>query len=280
MSRPETEESTPARAALVTLAIGSGFQDVARATEGSLRRYANRHGLDFVIIDEPLISAHPVYDKFACYHLLDIYERLIFVDSDVLIAPETPNLLDIVPEDSFGAYMVSDHTDLHDEAIVLVQEVLGDLSWQHDYFNGGVMVFSRNHKKVFDYEDPDLSLWAETPGTAYREQTYLNFKVRQYGLPIFDIGFKFNHTLAVGKSDERFGSFIIHCKGHRPGNKLDEVRRARFVLDRPRLRGWVVRWPGLTRAFDRIPRMPTPRRVLRWLRRRLRERTEAARKLS
>jgi lipopolysaccharide biosynthesis glycosyltransferase len=257
----------PERSALVTLAIGSDFQDVARLTENSFRSYASRYDLDLIVITEPPPGIHPVWGKFACFDLLDTYERLIFADADVLIATEAPNLLAMVPPGEVGAYVVSEDTDYHDGAVGRIQEVLDDLGWKRDYFNCGVLVLSRNHKDLFDHTDPDFDLWKNEPEATYREQTYINYKVQQKGIPVFDIGYRFNHTLASANSYERFGSFLIHCKGHRPGTKLDEVRRTRFVLDHPYLRRLLIRYPRLTRIFDRLPRMPTPDRVARRLRR-------------
>ena len=194
-----------------------------------------------------------------CGDLLEEYERLIFCDTDVLIAPDCPDLLPIVPQDSVGACLVSLYSDFHDPGVTIIQNYLGDIGWEREYFNSGVFVVSRCHKSMFDTTDPDFANWAETAsGKQGRtlhgfDQTYLNYKAKKLGYPIFHIGYEFNHTLAPRNSEKRFGSHIIHCKGHRRGDRLMEVRRAAYVLRREKLRQLFVAFPWLTRIYDVMP---------------------------
>lgn len=245
------------RGALVTLTIGPLYERLARLTHPYFRRYAARHNLSFVVITQPFIEGAPHFQKLACHDILGDHERLIFVDTDVLIAPDAPNLLDIVPPDRFGAYAVSRHTPFHDEAVLLIQDSLRDIGWGHEYFNSGVMVVSRGHQCIFDPSDPDLAEWtavcARHPEKmTFSDQTYLNFKVQEQGIPFFDVGYRFNHSLGPGRSAERFGSHFIHCKGHRRGAKETEIARAAYVLARPRLRASFAKYTFLVRAYDRM----------------------------
>lgn len=243
--------------ALVTLTIGPAYERLARLTYPFFHAYAARHGLAFVPIGQPVIAGKPHFQKLACFDLLARYERIMFVDTDVLISPDAPNLFDIVPEGRFGAYNVSRHTAFHDKAIVLIQERLRDIGWRRVYFNSGVMVASRAHRPVFDPWDPDLPVWTAACETlpesrTFSDQTYLNYKVQEAHLPVFDIGYRFNHSLAPGRSTERFSSHFIHCKGHRKGTKETEIARAAYVLKRPRLRAIFARYPRLTRIYDGV----------------------------
>jgi hypothetical protein len=153
--------------------------------------------------------------------------------------------------------LVSKHTDYHDQAIALVQNVLHDLGWRREYFNAGVMVVSRSNRQLFDTMDPDLEVWLRecarrSEGKTFYAQTYLNFKVQELKVPLFDIGYKYNHTLAPGCSHKRFSNYIIHCKGHLRGRKLDEVKRTRYVLDHPWLRTCFASVPALTGIYDKL----------------------------
>lgn len=259
MSRPYTivKKSSGSQHALVTLAIGPTYDRLAQISHHCFDRYASLHNLDVVRIDGSFIRAAPHFQKLACFDLLANYKRLIFVDADVLIAPDAPNLLDIVPEDSFGAYLVSQHTNFHDQAILLIQEELREIGWRHDYFNSGVMVASPMHRPVFDPSDPDLDDWIELcsqlrESATFSDQTYLNFKIREKGFALWDIGYRFNHSLGPGNSSERFGSHFIHCKGHRRGAKDTEMLRAEHILARPYLRKAFVKYPIFTRLYDRL----------------------------
>jgi lipopolysaccharide biosynthesis glycosyltransferase len=241
----------------VTLAIGETYERLAKLTHPYFRAYATRHNLAFLPIKRPHLQAAPHFQKLACYDVLVEHERVIFVDTDVLIAPDAPCLLDIVPPRKFGAYIVSEHTSFHDQAILLIQQRLRDLSWQHEYFNSGVMVASREHRSIFAPSDPDLQTWMAlcsklSEKQTFSDQTYLNFKVRESGIQVLDIGYKFNHSLGPGRSSERFGSHFIHCKGHRRGTKEAEITRAEYVLSRPRLRAILAKFPFLTRLYDQF----------------------------
>lgn len=213
------------------------------------------YNLAFVVIRKPYVLGAPHFTKLACFEILQQYKRIIFVDTDILITPDAPNILAIVPQDHFGAYIVSQHTYLHDKAILLVQSNFRDIGWRHDYFNSGVMVASQMHKLVFDPSDPDLIKWSEIcaklpEGQTFSDQTYLNFKLQEQNLPLFDIGYKFNHSLAPGNSARRFSSHFIHCKGHRKGSKEMELRRADYIISRPRLRAAFANYPLLAGFYD------------------------------
>lgn len=243
------------RCALVTLTIGLAYGRLARITYPFFHEYADRHGLAFVPISHPVIPGAPHFQKLACFEILEDYERIMFVDTDVLISPDAPNLFEIVPLYQFGAYDVSQHTAFHDHAIALIQERLKDIGWRNEYFNSGVMVASRMHREVFNPSDPDLAVWTRVcealpESKTFSDQTYLNYKVQEYRLPFFDIGYRFNHSLAPRRSAERFSSYFIHCKGHRRGTKEKEVARAAYILRRPRLRAVFSRYPGLARIYD------------------------------
>jgi hypothetical protein len=114
------------------------------------------------------------------------------------------------------------------------------------------------HRPIFDHSDPDFATWTLVCSelshkVTFAEQTYLNYKLRESRLPLFDIGYPYNHTLGPKNSDTRFGSHIVHCKGHRRGDRLKEVRRTAFILKRPRLRRLFAKVPVLARAYDALP---------------------------
>jgi alpha-N-acetylglucosamine transferase len=74
-----------------------------------MQHYASRHGLDFHDIEpvssQPLNFGEIQLVKLAAMRqALAVYERVIWIDSDVLVRPDSPNLLDLVPENRFGAF--------------------------------------------------------------------------------------------------------------------------------------------------------------------------------
>jgi hypothetical protein len=99
------------KAAIVTLAIGAAF---AERFEQLCRRnwalYAEHHGLDLVVIKQPLDSSEraqrrsPAWQKCLILGAPGVadYERVVWVDSDVLLNPAAPSILDGVPVERVG----------------------------------------------------------------------------------------------------------------------------------------------------------------------------------
>ncbi|MEA5565344.1 glycosyltransferase [Anabaena sp. UHCC 0399] len=192
--------------AVVTLCIGKEYS-LGELTHPLLAAYAKKVDADFIVIDsEKLNLGYLHYEKYQIYDLLERYERIIYLDTDVIVTPECPNLFEIVPEEKFGAFLVSNHTYFHDGSIKDIQNELGNINWERTYFNSGVMVVSQAHRQVFSV-DNNLLAWAKTK-RAFIEQTILNYTIQKLGIEIHDIDYKFNHTTHTKNSNLRFGRRI------------------------------------------------------------------------
>jgi hypothetical protein len=100
------------RKALVTLAVGDAFRrrwlDVCSA---NWRRYADRHGYDLICLDAPLDDSERAHRRSPAWQKCLIlgqpfslrYDRLVWVDLDILIHPFAPDICDGVPIDRIGA---------------------------------------------------------------------------------------------------------------------------------------------------------------------------------
>ena len=187
--------------AIVTLSIGEGYK-LPDVTHPMMRAYAEKIGADFVVINTPKLNLSCVhYEKYQIYELLESYDRIIYLDTDILLNPDCPNLFKIVPEDNFGAFLISKHTYYHDGEIKIVQKELGELGWKREYFNSGVMVFSQHHRQIFNImQEPGMLGWAMKKRDFYLDQTLFNYAVQKYSMKIYDLGYKFNHTTLVKKS--------------------------------------------------------------------------------
>lgn len=101
---PPTLTLTPASTrAVVTVAVGEEGQRLHAATGEHLCAYAERVGADLVILDWHGHPDWPMSAKFAIPRVLDHYDRIAYVDADVLLRPAAPNLFDLCPADHFGA---------------------------------------------------------------------------------------------------------------------------------------------------------------------------------
>jgi hypothetical protein len=182
-----------------------------------IRAYARRIGADFVCLEHP--SAAPHCEKFQLSSLLLKYDRIIYLDTDLIVNDSCPNLLVLVPQKSFGAWFPSRMARGFEGVIAEAQKSLGDIGWKSEYFNSGVMVISRGHRAVFE------GSCSYTDG--FFEQTFLNYRVQMLKLPVHDIGWQCNHTGRVRSSLGRLKSHIIHYAGagHVPGvSRVEQIR--------------------------------------------------------
>lgn len=182
--------------AVVTLAIGTAPEFAM--SHPLFERYARRIDAKFIRISECRIrhrhwfskAKHGVmYEKYQIGEILQDFDRVIYLDGDVLIHPLCPDLTGIVPEECLGA-VLEDCGSLwwkRWDALFSYQRRFGYLPEKPTgYFNGGVMVFSRKHAPLFDLKTcPSLNVrWAE--------QSALNYHANRLRLPVMDMGWRYN----------------------------------------------------------------------------------------
>lgn len=91
-----------ARWALVTVASGAEGKALLEVSGSHMRAYAERRGVDFVALTW---EGHPHWSmsaKFQIPRVLDHYERIAYVDADVLIRPGAVDLFDSCHEHEIG----------------------------------------------------------------------------------------------------------------------------------------------------------------------------------
>jgi hypothetical protein len=97
--------------AIVTLAVGAEYAARFEALcRPNWAAYAERHGYDLVVITKPLDNSaraqgrSPAWQKcliFSAPQVAD-YERVVWVDSDILINPSAPSIVEGVPPERIG----------------------------------------------------------------------------------------------------------------------------------------------------------------------------------
>lgn len=231
--------------AVVTASVGDAFSEMGRITQPLMKNYATRCNADLVVITEPLLAKRfglPArYEKFQLFDLLSTYERVLFLDNDILVTPDAPNVFELVSPGLFSAVSETGFSRVGLD-IELTQKVLGTLSWDRPYFNTGVMIASRIHRPLFDPTRPELRQWNAFSMSdpryhpAGEDQAYLNYLVNSAKVPFFDLGYRFNHTRVRTDSHKRFHSHFIHYagpSGFRYGARIEQIRKDAAVLSAP-----------------------------------------------
>ena len=159
------------------------------------------------------------FEKNQIYELFDTYDRILRVDTDILITPTCPNVFTIVPQDKIGVVYedIGSRKAHRRKQILNVQNALGDIKWRTGYFNSGVVLVSKEHKELFKITDKDIHIIINKLSGA-KEQNLLNYRVKKFDYEIHELDFRFNHTRIFSESwngsQDRLDSYIIHYAGH------------------------------------------------------------------
>lgn len=195
---------------VLTIAMGEEYNTIAKLTHPSIKAYAEKIGADFLSINEKAISkTTPHWEKFQIYHLLDKYDRIAYIDTDIIIRDDAPSLFDIVPETQLGMFNEAKFTDRSKELMIDICKSYGVTldSWNGKYFNSGVIVLSKFHRTLF--KKPEKEIFN------FYEQSYLNMIIAKREVDMFELEHKFNRMTCVDQfcGEDRHASYMIHYAG-------------------------------------------------------------------
>ena len=204
------EEYVLMKKAVVTLTIGPKFEALATLTHPTLKAYADRIGADFIVLSDMITCNQPHWSKLLLYDLLPDYDRIIFLDTDILVRDDCPDLTEIVPPDKLGMFceghFVSRMESLREAVMAYKEEIP---KWDgRSYYNTGVMVMSRQHRTLFKLPEKLLKL-------GMYEQGYINLKIFRDEWKMFDLPYPYNRMTCMDDltGDPRHNSYIIHYAG-------------------------------------------------------------------
>ena len=206
---------------VLTISIGEYYNELAKLTLPSIQSYAKKIGADFLNINE--FNPHYItqkWNKFHIHELLNKYRRIIYLDVDILIREDTPNLFEIVPENKLGMFNEGRYVPRY-EYLEQASEYYGEplKPWNGPFYNSGVMVISRIHKNIFKL--PKGHDYVET------DQPYINLRILNDGVQMFDLDYKFNRMDILDKfcGISRLDSYIVHYAGAPQAIQMDVMKK-------------------------------------------------------
>ena len=205
---------------LLTIAIGDLYNRIGKLTHPSLKAYAKKIGADFLCISKPKISqTSPHWEKFQIFELFNKYDRVLYVDTDIIIRDDCPDLFELIPETKLGMFKESPFTERPKEIIFDVCRQYGiELEkWSGDYYNSGIMMISKRHRKYF--KKPELEI------SNFFEQSYINTIIAKNDIKIFELTHEYNRMCCMDRflGEHRRASYIIHYAGFPDPNQIFEV---------------------------------------------------------
>lgn len=248
------------------LVVNTRENDGAALSRDLMQRYCRREGYDFVELREAKLNLHApgirynfqTFEKFQIYDVLGAYDRVLRLDTDVLVSPLAPDIFNVVPEHALGVVYedVADKAGERRQQMEKICAARGSAPWgERRYFNSGVMVCSKAHRAMFKLDASDIESLTSGGMGGFKEQNTCNWKARECGCELFELDYRFNHLRFF--SDRKYGhhprfkSFFLHYAGSQ--RKKDR----RMNRDRaPLLRAWDT---------NRPPKPPITERLFGWL---------------
>ena len=159
---------------ILMIAVGDTYKKIAEYTHPIIEQYAKRIGADFIVVKESQCST-PHWEKFlAIYNYLNKYERILYLDTDVIIRNDCPDLFKIVPSNKLALFNEMPFTNQRNQSLYeACKEYNITLpKWNGKYYNTGVMLIPRHFKQLF--KKPDKEAFN------FYEQGYLNAHIAKH----------------------------------------------------------------------------------------------------
>jgi len=220
---------------LMTTRASAEVVAYSQASHPILKRYAKKWGADFLVLDEMHEKyGHPYHRLLRLHELLDEYDKIVHIDTDIIITKTCPNMFEVVPYDTMGFVCEDKGSRLKNRRaqIAHIKRVYGgNENWVSGYFNSGVFIVSRVHKEIFTKINGKF--WGVDGGWVEgADQTHFSYQLMKQGHKYIDLGYKFNHSAMFSEpwngSPSRFDSYIIHYGGQ--ANFPDKGSRSRLQL--------------------------------------------------
>lgn len=227
------------RTAIFTLCIGESSDFIPCML--SARKYALRHHISYFISSRIDIRFYAAcFEKFQGFKLFDNgFDRVLFLDRDVMITPNAPNIFDYYSdmdtlyafdENSPAEYMDRDH---------IVTAIKDGMDWpknergKYRYFNAGIFIVSKNFRGFIEgYRNRDLYTIPEM--RMFHEQTCLNYMATSKGVKFGGLDYCWNRMdlMQPDPQGRRYEANFIHYAGSmafEPNEEKSQTIRKDFI---------------------------------------------------
>ena len=201
------------KTAILTIVSGEKYKQIWDRAKPFFENYADKLDADLIVLEDAKFVPTAHWLKFSIYEFLKKdYDRVAFIDADILIRPDSPSLFDEVPEDEFGVFNEGEYLP----RAICMYEIMHAYGinlprWNGNaYYNTGVMVVSREHRHIF-----------RPPGNvkqirnAFGEQTFINLRLFESEAKIHNLNYRFNSMSVMDRATgmTRLDSYFMHYAG-------------------------------------------------------------------
>jgi lipopolysaccharide biosynthesis glycosyltransferase len=222
--------------ALVTRADDS-VKQMSNITHPIMKDFADRWECDFIILNHKtdyIVPSTPHqcykdgithYRIMKLYDLLNKYDRILSMDTDMVILPNCPNPFEEVPEHKIGSVLEDKGSREMDRVNIMlqIQSKYGMVGWTSGYINTGFFIVSKQHKDIFQKINGEY--WTSI-GV---DDIHIGYLIHKLGFEVHELSYKWNHMSMFSEewngSPDRFESYVIHYAGagvYNPGVRSKE----------------------------------------------------------
>lgn len=219
---------------LIATRADNNIREMTDITHPVIKYFAQKWGADFEVFDhdsdcnDTLGIRH--YRIMKIREKLESYDRVLSLDSDIIITKNCPNIFEIVPFDSVGS-IYEDQGSRKEHRLSIIEKVQGrwgNVGWTEGNINTGVFVVSSIHRDIFKKENNEY--WT---GFGY-DDIHFGYKIHKLGYRFHELDYRFNHMTMFSEkwngSKSRFDSYIIHYAGRgifdgHIKNRNDQIKR-------------------------------------------------------
>lgn len=199
---------------LVVTRADNNIREITGLTFPIIKRFCREWDADFMALDHvpPILSddKRPHFRITKVAELLNNYDRVLNLDSDLVINKNCPNIFNIVPEDCIGTIYEDVGSRKHNRRarIENAQNKFGNIEWESGYINTGVFLVSKIHAEIFK---PINGQYYTEEGS---DDVHIGYQINKLGFKVHELDYRYNHmTMFSEDGRNRFDSFIIHYAG-------------------------------------------------------------------
>lgn len=208
---------------LIATRADENHKEISDITHQNLKNYAEYCNADFKVIED-CQGIHHHYRILQFFDLFDEYDRIVSIDTDMLIMASCPNIFELVPEEKIGTIFEDKGTRQEDRRnrIKKIQSERDDIGWTEGYINTGFAVFSKYHRELFKNEGLYLDLGFD--------DVLLGYRIRKLGFEIHELPWNFNCMsmfLEDWSGKRKSDAYCIHYAGNGFWPMIDRIQEIR-----------------------------------------------------
>lgn len=224
---------------IVTFVHGKLYERQFSITGPRMKSYATKLNADFIVIKDDVCPRFVLENKFRASEYFKKYDRSLFLDTDVFIRDDSPDIFNYVPKNSIGILdELTSNLGVDMSKWIVIDEIceserISKFAVKRS-FNSGVMVFCRELAHLFDPPENQL------PDHWCAEQNLLTARIEDQKIKVFDLSLKWN-CLWNSRNfvKEYMKSHFVHfngCKGNCVDHLMELDIHGRLSLDERQIR--------------------------------------------